>query len=240
MTLLSVTTITLAGLVCLVLLFALLVIRNMFIPTRGKRISSYAHPTRALLVMDIQESSSSRNIPKRPLSAATPFGRMIESVNQVIEGFDHYGLEVAYVRQVFSCNLITRLHGGRILAGRMEPRISRWVKIVNSNDFAKNRTDAFSNRQLEQFLVDHQVDEIFLVGLDAAFCVYYTALGALNRGYRVTVVSDAVMTGKNMSRVLERYHSKGIAVLNSQEVVAAIDRGAFCNRKEEMLCRSAN
>jgi nicotinamidase-related amidase len=100
----------------------------------------------------------------------------------------------------------------------MEPRICRWVSIVNTNDFAKNRTDAFSNRKLEQFLIDHHVDEIFLVGLDAAFCVYYTALGALNRGYRVTVVTDAVMTRRDMNQVLKRYLEKGITVMNSQEV----------------------
>ena len=94
----------------------------------------------------------------------------------------------------------------------------------NGNDFAKNRTDAFSNRQLEQFLIDQQVTELYLVGLDAAFCVYYTALGALNRGYNVTVVSDAVMTGRNMAHVIERYRKKGIAVMESREVVLSQSR----------------
>jgi len=169
--------------------------------------------------MDIQESGGSRQNVSSALPIGTPFGQMVLTVNRLIECFDRSGLEVAYVRQVFSSNIITRLHGGRILAGRMEPRICRWVKVVNKNDFAKNRTDAFSSRQLEQFLIDHQVDEILLVGLDAAFCVYYTALGALNRGYRVTVVTDAIMTGRDMMRVLQRYHEKGISVLSSQEVI---------------------
>ena len=203
-------------------LFALYVLKNMFIPTRGKRIASYPAPTKALLVMDIQESGGDGSYPNATLPVTTPFGRMIETVNRLIEYFDDAGLEVAYVRQVFSSSFVTRLHGGRIRAGTMEPRICRWVKIVNSNDFAKNRTDAFSSRQLNRFLVDRQVDEIFLVGLDAAFCVYYTALGALNRGYRVTIVTDAVMTGKDMAKVLERYHNKGIAVMNSAEVLVTL------------------
>jgi nicotinamidase/pyrazinamidase len=223
MSLSSLFAIVLAVIAGLALLFALYVIRNMFLPTRGKRIGSYPHPTRALLVMDIQESGGSKQSATNPLPATTPFGMMIQTVNRLIECFDRTGLEVAYVRQVFSSTLITRLHGGRILAGRMEPRICRWVRVVNNNNFAKNRTDAFSNRQLEQFLIDHQVNEIFLVGLDAAFCVYYTALGALQRGYRVTVVTDAVMTGRDMGRVLRRYHEKGITVMNSQEVVIAVN-----------------
>ena len=161
MSLLSLAVILLALIAGLALLFALYILRNMFLPTRGKRIAGYPNPTRALLVMDIQESGGSRQGTTAPLPAATPFGKMIQSVNRLIACFDQAGLEVAYVRQVFSSNLITRLHGGRILAGRMEPRICRWVNVVNGNDFAKNRTDAFSNRQLEQFLIAHQVDASF-------------------------------------------------------------------------------
>jgi len=205
--------------IILALLFIAAIIRNMFMPTQGKRIVSYPQPTRALLVMDIQESGGMANSVTGPLPTTTPFGKMIQTVNNLIEFFDHAGLEVAYVRQVFSNNFITRLHSGRILAGRMEPRICRWVSVVNNNDFAKNRTDAFSCRKLEQFLIDRQVNEIFLVGLDAAFCVYYTALGALQRGYKVTVITDAVMSGKDMEHALKRYHEKGIAAQNSQEVI---------------------
>jgi len=205
----------------LALLSGLFIAWSMFIPTRGKRINRYPHPTQALLVMDIQESGA-----EKPAAVAfpteTPFGRMLVAVNHLIEGFDTAGREVAYVRQVFSSSFITRLHGGRIRAGRMEPRICRWVKVVNNNDFPKNRTDAFSNHQLERFLIERQLDEIFLVGLDAAFCIYYTALGAQNRGYRVTVVSDAVMSGRDMTRVLKRFREKGIAIMNSRDLIAAL------------------
>lgn len=212
-----------AAVAVLALLFGLYVLRSMFLPTRGKRIGTYPCPTMALLVLDIQESSSAANLSLAPLPSSTPLGRMIETVNRLIEGFAFAGLEVAYVRQVFSSNFITRLHGGRILAGRMEPRLCRWVKVVNDHDFAKNRTDAFSNRQLEQFLIDRQVTEVVLVGLDAAFCVYFTALGALQRGYRVTVVTDAVMTGRNWGQLLERYRRKGIIVMNGQDVLQKVN-----------------
>jgi len=207
-----------------ILSFVLYVLWKMFIPSRGSRIKDYPEPTKALLVMDIQESGDSNHTTKIQLPVTTPFGRMILAVNNLIECFDSSGLEVAYVRQVFASNFITRLHGGRILSGRMEPRICRWVRVVNTNDFAKNRTDAFSNRHLEKFLIDRQVDELFLVGLDAAFCIYYTALGALNRGYRVTVVTDAVMTGRDMDKVLSRYHQKGISVMNSREAIMKVQK----------------
>ncbi len=65
--------------------------------------------------------------------------------------------------------------------------------------------------------LDRQVDQLFLVGVDAAFCVYYTALGALNRGYKVTVVTDAVMSRCKMEGVLEKYRRKGIDIITSKE-----------------------
>ncbi|ABQ24384.1 cysteine hydrolase family protein [Geotalea uraniireducens] len=218
MTFLNVVLTALALFAVLMLLFGLFVMRNMFIPTKGKRIEAYPHPTKALLVMDIQESGGGSNRQSIPLSTSTPLGAMIAASNRVIDWFDQAGMEVAYIRQVFGNDLITRLHGGRILAGRLEPRIDRRIMIINNNDFKKNRTDAFSNPKLEQFLIARQVDEVFLVGLDAAFCVYYTALGALNRGYKVTVIQDAVLTGRDMAKVLERYRQNGIRIINSREL----------------------
>lgn len=199
-----------------VCLFAAYVLYSMFMPTRGRRIGRYSHPKKALLVLDIQESGGAREM---PFPARTPLGRMITTVNSLIDSFNGSGNEVLYVRQVFSSDFITRLHGGRILPGRLEPRHCRWLKVVNGNDFKKNRTDAFANKNLERYLIEHQVDEIYLVGLDAAFCVYYTARGALNRGYRVTVVRDGILTGRDMVKVLARYRRRGIAVVDGSELV---------------------
>ncbi|HEY5974874.1 MAG TPA: hypothetical protein VIU41_09040, partial [Geobacteraceae bacterium] len=46
----------LAAILTLALLLALAVLRGMFIPTRGRKIGSYANPRKALLVLDVQES----------------------------------------------------------------------------------------------------------------------------------------------------------------------------------------
>jgi nicotinamidase-related amidase len=111
------------------------------------------------------------------------------------------------------------MHGGRRMGKIM---IDRRIKLINGNDFEKNRTDAFSNRQFEQLLIDRQVNELYLVGVDAAYCVYYTALGGLQRGYRVNVVSDAVASRSDMAVVVERYKRKGIRVLTSAELMQSV------------------
>jgi len=55
---------------------------------------------------------------------------------------------------------------------------------------------------------------------DAAYCVHKTALGALNRGYKVTVVDDALMTRKNLSDVLKQYEKDGIPTITSGKMIA--------------------
>jgi nicotinamidase-related amidase len=188
--------------------------RSMFVATRGKKIQAYPAPRKALFVLDIQEGYGGAN-PRQP-ATAPPEGGLLATVNSLIAMAVETDMEVVYVRQVFSNNLFVRLHGGRKV-GRVI--VDRRITRINDNDFEKNRTDAFSSRDLEQFLVDHQVSELYLTGVDAAYCVFYTALGALNRGYTVTVVLDAVATRSDMSKIMERYKREGIGVVTSRELL---------------------
>ena len=200
----------------LVLAAVVMLVRSMFMATRGRTISGYPQARKALVVLDLQEGYAGTNA-RQPVTIPPATG-LIATVNRLIDKAEASGMEVAYIRQVFSNNLFVRLHGGR-RQGRVI--IDRRIKVINANDFEKNRTDAFSNRQFEQLLIERQVDELYLVGVDAAFCVYYTALGALNRGYKVTVVTDAVRSRNDMVAVLEKYRRKGIGVITSEKLLQA-------------------
>jgi nicotinamidase-related amidase len=196
------------------LMAGLMMYRAMFMATRGKKIAPYTTPRTALLVLDLQEGYAGTDL-RQPVTAPPP-GGLIATVNRLIENATENNREVVYVRQVFSNNLFVRMHGGRRVGKVI---IDRRITRINTNDFEKNRTDAFSNRQLEQLLIDRQVNELYLVGVDAAYCVYYTALGAINRGYRVYVVRDAVATRSDMTTVVERYKRKGIGVVTSDQML---------------------
>lgn len=206
--------IVISAIVAIPLIAGMMMLRSMFMATRGRKIAVYPDPRKALVVLDIQEGytgTAARQPVTRP-----PTSGMLFIVNSLIDKAAEAGMEVAYIRQVFSNNFFVRLHGGR-RQGKVI--IDRRLKVINQNDFEKNRTDAFSSRQFEQLLIDNQVNELYLVGVDAAYCVYYTALGALNRGYKVTVITDAVLSRKNMATVLERFRRKGIAVITSEQML---------------------
>lgn len=189
--------------------------RGMFMATRGRKIAPYPAPRSALVVLDLQEGYHGTGSDRPSAIAPQPHG-LFATVNRLIAWAAANDMEVAYLRQVFASDLVVRLHGGR-RQGRVI--IDRRVSVINDHDFEKNRTDAFASRSFEQFLIDRQVNQLYLVGVDAAFCVYYTALGALQRGYRVTVVSDAVRSRRQLDRVLERFRRKGIGAVTSAELL---------------------
>lgn len=191
--------------------------KRLYTPTRGQQIGKYANPRKALLVIDVQEDYTGLKGKKPPLFKNVE-GK-IATINGLIDHASGSGVAVVYIRQIFDNNFITRLFPGRTIEGLPGTELDARIKMVNQNDFTKKISDAFSNPRLEEFLINNQVDEIYLVGLDAAYCVYNTAMGARNRGYKVSIVRDAVMTRKKLDDVLKLYERKGITLTSSGELV---------------------
>ena len=75
--------------------------------------------------------------------------------------------------------------------------------------------DAFSNPQLGEWLAARKVGRLRLVGLDGCFCLQSTAHGALNRGYAVEIVEDAVLTSfpAKWPKCKKELSERGAAVL---------------------------
>jgi nicotinamidase-related amidase len=63
--------------------------------------------------------------------------------------------------------------------------------------FVKTTRSAFASTDLEQALRAAGVVHIFICGMQTEFCVGTTLLGAVDRGFRMTVVSDGHTTFDN-------------------------------------------
>lgn len=211
--------ISLAVVVVLVAGVGFIVAKKIYTPTQGKKINKYTNPQKALLVIDVQEDYTGLK-GKQPI-LFKGVEREIETINRLIDNASESGMKVAYIRQLFDNNFIVRLLGGRTIEGQPGTELDARIKMINKNDFTKKISDAFSNPRLDEYLIQNQVDEVYLVGLDAAYCVYYTALGARNRGYKVTAVTNAIMTRKNMSDILRLYEKNGILLASSEEIIGA-------------------
>ncbi len=207
---------SLAAIAVILAIIVFAVMKKMFTPTQGVKIAAYSNPQKALLVIDVQEDYTGLK-GKQPVLYPN-VGPQIAIINGLIDKASRAGVRVVYIRQIFDDNFISHLLGGRSIEGKPGVELDSRINVVSRNDFTKKLSDAFSNPQLEAFLVGNQVNELYLVGLDAAYCVYNTAKGALNRGYKVTVVKDAIMTRKNMNDILKRYEQEGIISTSSREI----------------------
>lgn len=185
-------------------------------PTTGPAIDTYPHPRSALVVIDVQEDFTGPD-------ARWPYAdgdRLVEEVNHLIVAAASRKMEVVYIRNEHTDPpWFIKLHGMN-LAGDPLTAIDSRINRVNDRVFTKSRGDAFSNPDLERHLVHNQVDHVYLVGLDAAQCVTSTARGALNRGYAVSIVRDAVITASDepIDVILEPLRTDGATIVDGSGI----------------------
>jgi nicotinamidase-related amidase len=127
---------------------------------------------------------------------------MLAAANRLVENARSLGVELVYV------------HSG----GELDPRLQHPSGPV----FRKDRADAFSNPELDKFLQSRAVDHLLLAGAFAERSLYYTAEGAMNRGYKVEVVRDAVAAGSDARRdhALGALERQGVELIDSERVLA--------------------
>lgn len=191
--------------------------RKMYTPTTGPKISAYANPGKALLVIDVQEDYTGMSGRKEPMLKNV--GSQIDTINKLIDKASTAGMQVVYIRQLFDNNFIMRTVVGRTIEGLPGTELDSRIKVASKNDFTKRISDAFSNPGLSEFLVANQVNELYLTGLDAVYCVHKTALGGMNRGYKVTVIMDAIMSRASMPDILKLYEKDGIRTTTGRELL---------------------
>lgn len=207
---------SLAAIVVILVVIVFVVMKTFFTPTKGAKIAAYANPQKALLVIDVQEDYTGLK-GKQPILYKN-VEPQIAVINTLIDKASKSDARVIYIRQIFDDNFLSQLLGGRTIEGKPGTELDSRINVVSKYDFTKKFSDAFSNPQLDEFLIRNQVNELYLVGLDAAYCVHNTARGALNRGYKVTIVKDAIMSRKNMSDILRQYEQEGIFLTSGAEL----------------------
>jgi nicotinamidase/pyrazinamidase len=172
--------------------------------TTGQRIPIYDRPQVALLVVDLQKEFLEPG-GRQPV-APSQVAAMLAATNRLVESARSLGVELVYVRSDASAG------------GELDSRLQHPSGPV----FRKGRADAFSNPELDQFLRSRAVDHLVLAGVFADASVYYTAEGAMNRGYKVKVVRDAVASTSDARRVhaLEALQREGVELIDSERVLA--------------------
>jgi len=98
-------------------------------------------------------------------------------------------------------------------------KANKWAP--GARTFAKERSDAFTNAELDACLRQAGVKHLAVMGVFAPHCVRSTVQGALARKYRVTVVKDGVGAASDgaRARALVKMAKDGGVVAEARRVV---------------------
>ena len=204
-------------------IMALLLAPHCAFYTKGARIAPYGKPQSALLILDIQNDFTGKNarMPVDPDQAS----QIIETTNSIIGALDRLKLIPVYIGNEFEPDdsIANWIRNGAAVRGSAGAKLDERLKIAGNHYFAKNYPDAFSSVKLNQFLTANEIDHIYIVGLYANACVYWTIKGALNRGYRVTVIKDGIADKSNAERdaAIKKFIEQGVHVVSLEGLLAS-------------------
>jgi nicotinamidase-related amidase len=181
---------------------------------------------KALLLIDVQSDFTGPSA-KYPFPPGKSDG-LIAAANRMSQEARKHGVLVVYIRHEFD-GVVGKLYSRLLLGGaaikgspgtELDPRLTR----VSDHCFTKHETNAFSNPELDAFLRQRQVRELYLAGLDGLFCVNKTAKGGLERGYRVAFITDAIISNfeRAWHRRLRRYAKEGAVLMTTREFGATL------------------
>jgi nicotinamidase-related amidase len=149
-----------------------------------------------LLIIDVQRALLDELAPARRTE-------LLGTLVPLLDRARSAGLPVVYVRHDGSpAELIPGTHEWEI-ASEIAPRPGE--PIVE-----KRFGDAFAQTTLTEVLAALEADHVIATGMQTDFCVNATIGGAVERGYRVTLVADAHATspsnGKSEQQIREAMH----------------------------------
>ena len=180
-------------------------------PTKGDPIAGYNEPKAALLVIDVQNDTTSNT------AFYGDTTRFLENVNQAIAFAEENDMEILYVKNITGNNPVLQLlAGGKYKDGTVGAELADGLQIASGNIFTKSIRDSFSDKGFEDYLISKQVDTLYIVGADASACILSTAQGGINRNYNVNIISDAIITVNDtvMAQMLEQYTKDGAVVID--------------------------
>lgn len=189
--------------------------------TTGEPIDAYEHPTTALLVLDLQRDLLEAD-GRMPVSQAQ-VGPLLETATALHASARAQGLPIIRVENVYTPADVGNLFRNNATI-RGTPGAAWDSRAPGDADavFEKEAPDAFTNPAFDEALRARQVDHLVVTGVYADGCVTWTSRGALNRGYRVTLLRDGVAAGSDQAReaALEALKAEGVTIADRLEAMS--------------------
>lgn len=183
---------TVLGTLLAAVLYVVFLINGFSTISVGEPIPDYPEDKTALMVIDIQEGTS--GVSSRFGFFADQAEPFLENVNRIIDEAEAEKLPIIYIAHHNKNWVVNFLTANELKAGVEKTALDKRLKMSGTNLFWKTKMDAFSNPELDTFLLGLKVNHLIITGLDARNCVDKTTRAALNRGYSITSISDAIIS----------------------------------------------
>lgn len=118
----------------------------------------------------------------------------IERVNKIIDQFKNDNDIVIYIDQQMPNKLFFRKVFGFAIKGTKGAEKVKSLKIVSNNTFTKMFGNAFTNKKLNIFLKENSIDEVYIIGIDATKCCFFTAKGSIKNGNNTFMIKEGLAT----------------------------------------------
>jgi nicotinamidase-related amidase len=183
------------------------------------KIDNYDNPKKALLVIDMQIDYIGENA--RYSVENSQIDNLIGITNEIIEYSNQNNFSIIYLRRIFRENDWHNIFNNHAaIEGTIGVEIDPRINIVSENIFDKYTASAFSNKDFKNYLIQNQINELYLCGVMADQCVYETALDAFNEGYIVSYYANAVGSTsiKKIENAVRKLGNRGINIVKWQEI----------------------
>lgn len=179
---------------------------------------------KALLIVDVQNDFC----PGGALPA--PYGdKIIPVINKMLDSFptiiasrDWHPEESIHFKK-WPVHCVQKSKGAEFPA---QLKSDRFDLVINKGTESKD--DGYSafeatNVNLNQYLCDNKIDDVYVTGLVAEFCVKNTVLDSLKNGFNTFMIKDAVeairQEENDFKKALSEMENAGAKIINSEQII---------------------
>jgi len=183
----------------------------------GQPIMNYSVRKAALLVVDIQEGTTG-DVSRNPFYKKNA-DRLIEKINQISDIFKNRNYLILYIRSEISNPLINLLDNS-YEKGSLGAEFDKRLKLDGGIQDIKFGNDSFKNSNLDSILIRNKINDLFIVGLDAAYCINITTKAAKNRNYQISLIEEAILSESEAMKdsMMIDFRNRGVKILSISSI----------------------
>lgn len=136
---------------------------------------------KALIVIDTQEVIVNQK----------PFDKEIVNIKRMIDDFKKNNDEVIFTQHVEEST--------ESIFYKENKSIKILDSLISDNAYVykKSSPSIFKGGKLDEYLKQKHINHLYFVGFNTEFCCMFSAIAAYDRGYKVTVIEDAMGTSND-------------------------------------------